>query len=84
MTRLQQRLVEALLLHLGSPKARPLVERLLLDGLLDYQQAEQLAIRQGFEEWVRHGEGRCQAMVNLSEEFNCSYEKIRKIIYQKV
>ena len=84
MTRLQQRIEEALLRHLGSSEARPWIERLLLEGLVDLQQAEQLAIRQGFEEGVRRGEGRCQAMVNLSEEFNCSYEKIRKIIYQKV
>lgn len=83
MTRHQQRLAEAIVIHLGRPEIRPLVEELILGGVIDSGRAERLAIRQRYAEYLRCGELRCQAMVNLSEEFDCSYEKIRKIIYQK-
>ncbi len=83
MTRHQKRLAQAVALHLDLKEALPLVEQLLHAGLINLTEAERLAIRQHYATALRQGVGCCQAMVNLSEEFGCSYEKIRKIIYQK-
>ena len=61
----------------------PTLNTLLRHGVINMRYCEQLAIRERLEELVKGHLGRCEAMEVVVEEFCCSYEKVRKIIYTK-
>ena len=52
-------------------------------GLLDRRACMKLAVHDRMEELGRQGAGRCEAMVWIADEFCCSYELVRKIVYEK-
>lgn len=53
------------------------------EGLLDKKAVEKLYIISEIERRVRNGEIKTKVMGHLSNELNCSYEKIRGIVYHK-
>lgn len=57
------------------------LERLFERGLIDLKACERLAVRGAVDRLVRQGTPRCGAMHAVAEEFCCSYEKVRGIVY---
>lgn len=83
MTRLDERLLDAAAKRCGGAKKIPLLRRLLETGMLDRRACLKLAILDRMEELRRQGVRRCEAMVWVADEFFCSYEKVRKTVYEK-
>lgn len=59
------------------------IEQMWDEGVLDRKALERLYIGTEIERRVRAGEAKTKAMEQLSEELNCSYEKVRTAVYQK-
>lgn len=66
----------------GGAKRIPLLRQLLEQGVLDRRAALNRAILDRVEELGRQGVRRCEAMVWTADEFFCSYEKVRKTVYE--
>lgn len=82
MTQLDQHFLDQLCRQFG-PARRGLFQELFKAGLIDRKRCEELSIRRRVEALTAAGHGRTEAMVFAAEEFCCSYEKVRKIIYAK-
>lgn len=73
--------------HHGGNTYRPygryerLIGRLLNNNLIDIKACEQRAICRHVESLTQRGYGRCHAMTLAAVRFCCSYQKVRKIIY---
>lgn len=76
--------LEYLYREFGQGADAALLRRLLDRGMVDMQAAERGAVRARVAELQRLGERRVEAMYRAAEEFCCSYEKIRSIIYCKL
>lgn len=63
--------------------ARQVMQHLYCHELLDKQKVEQYVARREVEKLCRTGMGRCAAMARTAEKLNCSYAKIRALVYQK-
>ena len=72
MMRTDERLLAAVEKRYGGPGR--------MDGL---RRLMKLAVHDRMEELGRQGAGRCEAMVWIADEFCCSYELVRKIVYEK-
>lgn len=59
------------------------VEQMWNEELLDRKALERLYIGSEIERRVRAGEVKTKAIEQLSEELNCSYEKVRTAVYRK-
>lgn len=59
------------------------IEQMWNEGLLDTTALERLYINNEIERRVRAGEAKTKAFEQLSEELNCSYEKVRAAVYHK-
>jgi len=68
----------------GQGADAELLRRLLGQGLIDMRIAEREAVRERVAELQSRGAKRVDAMYQAAEEFCCSYEKIRSIIYCKL
>lgn len=84
MTATEAKSLEYLRREFGPEVGGELLGRLLERGLIDLRAAERGAVRQRVAELQRSGSGRVEAMFQAAEEFCCSYEKIRSIIYCKL
>lgn len=73
-----------------SPNVRPCASRryerligiLLQCDMLDKSKLEKLAMHRRVEELICRSRGRCHAMAVVAEEFLCSYEKVRRAVYE--
>lgn len=83
MTRTEERLLAAVARRHGGAGRTGQLRRLMEAGLLDRRACMKLAVRDRMEELGREGAGRCEAMVWIADEFCCSYEQVRKIVYEK-
>lgn len=59
------------------------VEQMWNEGLLNRTALERLYINSEVDRRVRAGEVKTKAMAQLSEELNCSYEKVRTAVYSR-
>ncbi len=59
------------------------IEQMWNEGMLDRKALERLYIGAEIERRVRAGEAKTRAIEQLSEELNCSYEKVRTAVYRK-
>lgn len=57
------------------------IESMWQRGLLNKRAIEMLYIREEVGRRVRAGEVKTQAIKQLSEELNCSFEKVRAAVY---
>ncbi len=64
-----------------SRRYERLIGYLLNNNLLDVTRCQRRAIYNHVASLYARGYGRCHAMVLTAEEFRCSYEKVRTIIY---
>ncbi len=80
----EARTAEYLRREFGQEGGGELLGRLLDRGLIDLRAAERGAVRQRVAELQRAGSGRVDAMFRVAEEFCCSNEKTRSIIYRKL
>ena len=83
MTRRDETFVRLLARRFGAQRQAPLLRQLMEAGALDRRQCERWALRESVEERVRAGAGRCSAMEQTAEAYGCSYEKVRKICYER-
>ncbi|WP_297605891.1 hypothetical protein [uncultured Alistipes sp.] len=83
MMRTDERLLAAVEKRYGGPGRMDGLRRLMEAGLLDRRACMKLAVHDRMEELGRQGAGRCEAMVWIADEFCCSYELVRKIVYEK-
>lgn len=83
VTRLDEQLLGLLVRRFGGAKHEPLLRRLLEEGALDRRRCERWMIGEAVAERVRGGAGRCEAMIQVAEIYCCSYEKVRKIVYER-
>ena len=83
MMRTVARPVAAVAKRYGGPGRIDGLRRLREAGLLDRRACMKLAVHDRMEELGRQGAGRCEAMVWIADEFCCSYELVRKIVYEK-
>lgn len=81
MTRIENRLTEAVREAIEGLSAAEAAGRLLELGLLSRRGCEQLAIRGEMRRLEREGMRRCEAMLVVAETFCCSYEKVRTLFY---
>ncbi len=84
MTIQEARALEYLYREFGQGADAVLLRRLLGRELIDMRAAERAAVRARVAELQRRGAKRVDAMYQAAEEFCCSYEKIRSIIYCKL
>ncbi len=80
----EARELEYLCREFGQEADAVLLGRLLDRGLIDMRAAERAAVRARVAELQSRGAKRVDAMYRVAEEFCCSYEKIRSIIYCKL
>ncbi len=80
----EARELEYLCREFGQGADAVLLGRLLDRGLIDMRAAERAAVRARVAELQSQGAKRVDAMYRVAEEFCCSYEKIRSIIYCKL
>jgi len=76
--------LEYLCREFGQGADAALLRRLINRGLIDMRAAERGAVRERVAELQSRGAKRVDAMYQAAEEFCCSYEKIRSIIYCKL
>lgn len=57
------------------------IESMWQRGLLNKRAIEQLYIREEVSRRVRAGEVKVRAIKQISEELNCSFEKVRAAVY---
>ncbi len=76
--------LEYLCREFGQGADAVLLRRLLDRGLIDLRAVERRAVRARVAELQSRGAKRVDAMYRAAEEFCCSYEKIRSIIYCKL
>ncbi len=84
MTVHETRPLEYLCREFGQGADAVLLRRLLDRGLIDLRAVERRAVRARVAELQSRGAKRVDAMYRAAEEFCCSYEKIRSIIYCKL
>ncbi len=80
----ETRPLEYLCREFGQGADAVLLRRLLDRGLIDLRAVERRAVRARVAELQSRGAKRVDAMYRAAEEFCCSYEKIRSIIYCKL
>ncbi len=83
MTRQELKIKELIANHLGIKPDNKTLCRLLEAGLIDIVRSERVAYKIYIDRLVKSGISCCEAMFMAAEEFNCSYEKIRKNYYLK-
>lgn len=81
MTRRERLSQELHRLVRGCSAAR-MLDRLLEAGLIDLRRVEESAILHDVAQRTARGEAKCRAMARTADEFCCSYEKVRGIIYR--
>lgn len=79
---LDERLLHTLRREVRGMSAAQAVEFLLREELLDARRVEGLLIRREVAARTARGEGKCCAMEAVAEDFCCSYEKVRGIVYR--
>ncbi len=79
----KQKFLNALLERVQKKSLYEAVEQMWNEGLLNLKKLERLYIVEEVGRRVRVGETKIRAIEQLSEELNCSYEKIRAAVYQK-
>lgn len=79
----RQKLVISLLKRVRQQSVRGAIEQMWEEDLLDKKALERLYIVTEVERRVRAGEGKTNALKQLATELDCSYEKVRNIVYKK-
>ena len=79
----KQKLVISLLKRVRQTSVRGAIEQMWEVDLLDKKALERLYIATEVERRVRAGEGKTNAIRQLAAELDCSYEKVRNIVYKK-
>lgn len=77
----RRRLFVPLVIELRNLSADEALEMLWREGLLDVRNIEYRAIRRAVARHVRSGEHKCRAMENVANEFDCSYDKVKMVVY---
>ncbi len=72
-----------LIIELRNMSADAALERLWQEGLIDVLALEYRAIRRAVERRYLAGEHKTRAMDAVADQFGCSYEKVRKIVYER-
>ncbi len=80
----ETRQLEYLYREFGQGADAALLRRLTDRGWIDMRAVERAAVRARVAELQSRGAKRVDAMYRAAEEFCCSYEKIRSIIYCKL
>lgn len=65
-----------------SRRYERLIGTLLRNDLIDIQACSKRAMHTRVAHLNRHGYGRCHAMVLAANQFACSYQKVRKAVYE--
>ncbi len=81
MTRNERKLMVAAMSGLHNMSLNGAIESMWQRGLLNKRAIEQLYIREEVNRRVRAGEVKVRAIRQLSEELNCSFEKVRAAVY---
>lgn len=79
----KRKLLIALFDRIKTRSLTDAIEQMWNEGMLDRRSLERLYIGSEIERRVRAGEAKTKAIVQLSEELNCSYEKVRTAVYRK-
>ncbi len=80
----QELLSEAVMRRIGEMPLREAVRFLARSGLLNQLACERLAIRDLVAQLAREGIPRCEAFHVAATVCCCSYEKARKLFYDKI
>ena len=79
----KRKLLTTLLKRVEQHSVRESVNLMWEQGLLNKRAIERLYINSEIDRRVRAGEIKTNAMKQLSLELDCSYEKIRDLVYNK-
>ena len=79
----KRKLLISLLDRIEQNNLTSAVEQMWNEGLLDRTAVERLYIEREVSRRVRAGESKTKAIEQLSNELNCSYEKVRAAVYHK-
>jgi hypothetical protein len=79
----KRKLLIALFNKIKSRSLTDAVEQMWNEGMFDQKALERLYIGSEIERRVRAGEAKTKAIEQLSEELNCSYDKVRTAVYRK-
>ena len=79
----KRKLLTTLLKRVEQHSVRESLNLMWEQGLLNKKPIERLYINSEVDRRVRAGEIKTNAMKQLSLELNCSYEKIRALVYNK-
>ncbi len=82
MTQYEQKLIFPLYNMVRGKSPAEAIRTLWRQGLLDRKSMERGYFVREVERRVREGEGRSAAMTNVALEAKCSYEKVRRAIYE--
>ena len=81
MTTYEKQLAEMVEERYAGLTGRALVEKLIEIGVVDYSRCKILAVREAVGRLMKKGMKKTDAMWTAAEQFACSYEYIRKCMY---
>ena len=81
MTRNERKFMVAAMNGLHNMSLNGAIESMWQRGLLNKRAIEQFYIREEVSRRVRAGEVKVRAIKQISEELNCSFEKVRAAVY---
>ena len=81
MTTYENQLVGMIESRCGELSAREVARKLIRMGVVDFSRCRILAVREYVRERTERGAGKTDAMWEAAERFACSYEYVRKCVY---
>lgn len=79
----EERMLGELTRSLRGRTPREVTAELLRFGVIDTRRLEAYLIRRDVALRTARGEGKCRAMDEVACDRCCSYEKVRRIVYEK-
>lgn len=79
----EKRVIEQMERLTGRLLPRGALRRMAEMGILDMRECERRVIADFVGQRLKRGGTKCEAMVDAADSYNCSYEKIRNIIYSR-
>ncbi len=83
MREYEKRVIEQMERLTNKVVPRGALRRMAEMGILDMRECERRVITDFVGQRLKRGGTKCNAMSDAAENYNCSYEKIRNIIYSK-
>ena len=83
MTRKERRIYAVLNNHLKGKSKEEVMDWLWQEEMFNFSRLEQLYIREAVKHLMECGASKMEAMLQVANDMNCSFEKARNAIYKR-